>query len=368
MLQQQNAPGLVREFGDALRAELDYGHEAANEKFFRDMFAGEPGFRIPVVIEEHSKNRVLTEERIEGRKVTDVADLPPRQRTLIARRMVRFLLEPAFERGVFYADPHPGNLLIRKDGSLSVIDYGKVGRLTPEARRRVADIFVSIARSDGQRLTDRLIEITAPTQPIDRDMIRGEVDRMLELYVDVSLENLRFGEAINELLQLVRRHGLRLPGTLVLFFKALAMCEGMLETIDPNSSFPDYLKPMIGKLLYQATAGPHLVGRVRESAVDAAELAIELPQRINRVLGEIERGNLRVWTRVEDIEPLMKRLERLVYRSNATILAAACIVGLAVVMLFYHPQGWQGWIGIAFWVALTAVIMDAVRTLWALRK
>jgi predicted unusual protein kinase regulating ubiquinone biosynthesis (AarF/ABC1/UbiB family) len=48
---------------------------------------------------------------------------------------------------------------------------------------------------------------------------------VLELYVDVSLEKLRFGEAIGEVLQLVRRHGLLLPGTLVYFFKALAMCE-----------------------------------------------------------------------------------------------------------------------------------------------
>ena len=77
-------------------------------------------------------------------------------------RIARFVLEPAFEHGMFYADPHPGNLLLEEDGSLSVIDFGKVGRLTPAARRRAADLFIAIARSDGQRLADRLIEITAP--------------------------------------------------------------------------------------------------------------------------------------------------------------------------------------------------------------
>jgi ubiquinone biosynthesis protein len=150
----------------------------------------------------------------------------------------------------------------------------------------------------------------------------------------------------------------------VQFFKALAMCEGMLEAIDPDSSFSDYLQPMIGKLVYQAFAGPQLLGRLRDSAVDAAELSIDLPQRINRVLGEIERGNLRVWTRVEDIEPLIKRLERVVERSNASVLAAACIVGLAVVMLFYRLQGWQAWIGLVFWVAVGTAIIRAVRTFW----
>lgn len=64
----------------------------------------------------------------------------------------------------------------------------------------------------------------------------------------------------------------------------------------------------------------------------------------------------------------MKRLEHVVARSNATILAAACIVGLAVVMLYYHPQGWQRWIGVVFWIAVGVALIDYVRTLLALRK
>jgi len=146
------------------------------------------------------------------------------------------------------------------------------------------------------------------------------------------------------------------------------MCEGILETVDPDSSFSDYLQPMIGKLVYQAFAGPQLLGRLRDSAVDTAELGIELPRRIDRVLGEIERGNLRVWTRIEDIDPLIKRVEHLVARSNATVLAAACIVGIAIVMQFYHPQGWQRWIGVVFWIAVAIAVIDYVRTLLTLRK
>ena len=368
MLTQYDARGLLREFNDALLAELDYGREAANVRFFRNVFANEHGFKIPEVIERYSKNRVLVEERIKGRKISDVADLPKRCREVISRRIARFILEPAFEHGMFYADPHPGNLLLEEDGSLSVIDFGKVGQLTPAARRRAADLFIAIARSDGQGMADHLIEITAPEHPVDRALMSREIDRVLELYVDVSLEKLQFGNAVGEVLQLVRRHGLRLPGTMVMFFKSLAMCEGLLQNIDPDSSFADYLQPMVRKLVRQVVAGSDFLGRLRDSAADAAELSIQLPRRIDRVLGEIEQGNLRVWTRVEDIEPLIKRLEHLVARSNATILAAACIVAVAIVMQFYRPQGWQGWIGAVFWIAVGIVIIDYVRALLALRK
>src|SRR5262249_42907208 len=118
VLEQYDARGVIREFSDVLRAELDYAREAANVRFFRNLFANEQGYKIPNVIEEYTKKRVLTEERVEGRKISDLANLPKRQRAAVSRRIVRLVLEPAFEHGEFYADPHPGNLMIQDDASL----------------------------------------------------------------------------------------------------------------------------------------------------------------------------------------------------------------------------------------------------------
>ncbi|HEV2740307.1 MAG TPA: AarF/UbiB family protein [Candidatus Elarobacter sp.] len=368
-LKQYDAKGVLREFSDSLLAELDYRREAANERFFRTIFSNEPGFSIPDVIGEYSTGRVLTHERVDGRKVSDVEGLSNRRRAAVSQRIARFVLEPAFEHGVFYADPHSGNLMIQEDGSLAVIDFGTVGRLTPEARRRVAGMFLAISRRDAERLTDRVIEVTAPRHPIDRPQLTSDVERLLEQFVDVSFDDVPLGNALGELLHILRRHQLRLPSNLAALIKALVMCEGILQTLDPESSLADYLQPMAGKLVYQGIAGgDNAVERLRDSALDAAQLSIELPRRIDRVLGEIERGNLRVWTRVEDVDVLIKRLEHMVERANATILAAACIVGLAIVLQIYHPQGWQQWIGVVVWIALVAAIAATVRTLLGLRK
>lgn len=55
-------------------------------------------------------------------------------------------------------------------------------------------------------------------------------------------------------------------------------------------------------------------------------------------------------------------------RSNATILAASCIVGVALVMQFYRPSGGQAWIGVALWSALALAALDYTRTLFNLCK
>jgi hypothetical protein len=154
----------------------------------------------------------------------------------------------------------------------------------------------------------------------------------------------------------------------VQFFKALAMAEGLLLKIHPESSFADYLRPMAGKLVLQGFVGRPGADHLRDSTLDLAELASDLPRRIDRILGEIERGNLRVWTRIEDVDTLVKRLERVAAGTNAAILVAACIMGLAMVIPFYRPQGWEAWIGVVFWIAAGAVVAGSIRALWRLRK
>jgi ubiquinone biosynthesis protein len=307
--------------------------------------------------------------RAQGVRAEEAAtQLSKRRRKSAARRISQFVLEPALTEGVFYADPHGGNVLIRDDGVVAVVDFGMIGRLTPEARRRVAEVFIAIDRRDADRLADRIIEIAAPAHPLDRGGIVTEIDRLLERYVGETLENVRFGEAIGELLDLVRRNRMRLPGNYALLFKALIMTEGLLQQLDPETSVSTLLEPLTDKILYGRLSGDQWIDRVRDSAFDAAQLSVDLPRRVDRVLGQIERGNLRVWTRVEELDSTIARFERVVERANATMLAAACIVALAIVMLFYHPQGWQRWVPVIFWIAVGAAIIHVVRTVLALRK
>ena len=363
-----DVPALVREFSDTLRNELDYTKEAGNVRFFARLFESERGFALPSVLDEYSTSRVIVLTRAEGMKPDEVVNLTKRRRSAAARRISRFVIEPALSEGVFHADPHAGNFLIHSDGTVSVVDFGMVGRLTPEARRRIADVFIAIDRRDAERLTDRIVEIAAPSHPIDRAAIVTEIDRMLERYIGENLENVAFGEAIGELLELIRRYRMRLPGNYALFFKALIMTEGLLLALDPDTNLAALVEPLTDKLVYGQLSGDRWFERAKDSAADAAQLGIELPRRVDRVLGQIERGNVRVWTRIEDLDATIERFERIVERANATMLAAACIVALAIVMLFYHPQGWQNWIGVIFWIAVAAAIIHSIRTLLALRK
>ncbi|HET7813655.1 MAG TPA: AarF/UbiB family protein [Candidatus Baltobacteraceae bacterium] len=367
VLKEFDAKRLLDDFSDSLLAELDYTREAANLSVFQDAFKDDDEIVLPEALEQLSTGRVLTLSRIEGVKPRD---LPPLEegRPLLARAMARFLFQPAFECGLFHADPHSGNFLVTRAGTLAAIDFGMCARLAGDARRKLADIFLAIDKRDAQRLADRLIAVAPPARPADRTALTGELDRILERFADAEAGTVDVAAAIEALLEVVREHRLRMPGNFAQLFKAAVMCECLVEQFDPHATLNEYVKPIVKKAYYDRFSREDLPERARESAADAADLAMELPRRVDRVLGELERGNLRVWTRLEDVDALVKRFERTAERTNATLLAAACIVAIAIVMNFYHPQGWERWIGIVFWVAVILAFVHVVRTLLALRK
>jgi predicted unusual protein kinase regulating ubiquinone biosynthesis (AarF/ABC1/UbiB family) len=85
VLEEYNPRGILRDLSDVLLAEMDYDREAADIEFFRKAFAKDNGFKIPAVIEGRSKKRVPTEERVKGRKPSDVSDLPKNVRVPFTR-------------------------------------------------------------------------------------------------------------------------------------------------------------------------------------------------------------------------------------------------------------------------------------------
>jgi ubiquinone biosynthesis protein len=368
-LAEYDVRGMVAEFADLLRSELDYTREARNVEQFRSYFKDDKGFVLPEVIPEYSTSNVLVLTVVPGEKASEAIDLSDKRRDLVAQRIARFVLEPAFMHGVFHADPHPGNISIQPSGVVGVVDFGMVGKLTDETRRYLADLFMALDRHDVQRFTDRLIDVAPPTRPIDRVSLSQELGRLIERYMSASLEHVQLGPAINELLDLIRRHALHLSGAVAMFFKAIAMSEGMIEKIDPQKTIADFIKPISEKISISRLTSDEWMERMKLSAVDAAELSIDLPRRADRVLADIERGNLRVWARVEDLDPMVDRMERMVERVNITLIAAACIVSLAVLLMYYHPQGLYGVIGGIVWAAIVITVLAVLRILWqTLRK
>src|SRR5690606_17209018 len=128
-----NPQAIVSALERTMELELDFKHELGNIRLFRKN-AIERNSRviIPEPLEEYSSTRILTMEYVEGFKINDLDayatfGISPEK---VAMKAMNSFFEQVFVDGFFHADPHPGNVLVDKEGRLVYLDFGMMGKLT----------------------------------------------------------------------------------------------------------------------------------------------------------------------------------------------------------------------------------------------
>lgn len=355
---QYDAVGLIEEFAQTLRAELDYDREAQNAQRFANMFATDRSMRVPRVYRDLSTSRVLTLERMHGLKISDLPALDSAQinRPALARRATGALLKMIFEERFFHADPHPGNFFIEPDGTIALIDFGMVGEVDTRTRDRLGQFLMAVTGRDPDRLVDAFFDLGIGGRGAQRDALRRDLDHLVSRAYDHQLADIRLGPLLGEAQAVARRHRLRLPANLALLLKTLVMAEGLAAQLDPGFQMAEALEPYARELMLRQYSPQTFARALGRAGIEASQLGVELPQRLRRLLGDLERGGVEIGVRPAGLEPMLARLERLANRIVLGIIAAALINGLAVLMSFYHPPGWEQWTLAAFAVGLTLAL------------
>jgi ubiquinone biosynthesis protein len=326
-----NLTGITDEFARTLREELDYTHEGRNAEIFGTNFAGDDTIHIPRVYWNTSTTRVLTLERLSGIKVDDVAGLDAAgiDRPAIMTHAVNAVSQMVFVDGVFHADPHPGNLFIEPDGRIGLIDFGMVGQIDEALRARLADLFLALSRHDADRMASALTELSSSKKSIDQESLRADLVGFIDIYRGKGLGEVEMGALITKLLTVLRRNRLQLQPSIVMLLRMLLMIEGMGVLLDPTFSLGDALRPYATKLALSKFSPAAIAKRLAAAGLEAAELGIELPDKIRKIFDVVDRnGGIEVHLRTSELDPLVVRIEKVGNRLVAGVIAAAFIRGV----------------------------------------
>lgn len=356
--------GLVDEFSQTLRNELDYIREGRNAERFAANFAGDPLIHVPRVFWATTTSRVLTLERVRGVKINDLAGLDAQgtNRRWLANYATNVVLKMVCEHGFFHADPHPGNFFIEQNSAIGLIDFGMVGALDEPTQDRLADLLVAINHQDANRLVDVLLDLGVSGKRIDRASLRRDVERLLATYWDLPLGELKVTALLNDVFAVMRRHHLHLPSNLALLLKTLMMIEGLGVNLDPDFHFTTTLEPYTERLVLRQYSALRWIRGVSRAGLDFARLGAEMPQQLRRIVSAAEDGNFQIGMHPEGFDPIINRLERISNRIVLGVIAAAFINGLAVLVSVYKPPGWErwGWAVFAFgflWALLLGIYL-----------
>jgi predicted unusual protein kinase regulating ubiquinone biosynthesis (AarF/ABC1/UbiB family) len=160
-------PGLTRldpreiaqEISDRIAEELDYRHEASSQQLFADAYRGHPFIAVPEIIPSHSTRRVLTQELAEGLPWDAARGASQRLRDSWGEAIYRFAFGSLRRLRAFNADPHPGNYLFRRDGSVVFLDFGCVKRFDADQVTQMQDLARAAVRQDARALWHASVEL-----------------------------------------------------------------------------------------------------------------------------------------------------------------------------------------------------------------
>ena len=335
-LRALDLPVVVRELANSLHRETDFGREARSIVLIRAALADVPDLWIPDVIEDYSRETVLTMEYSAGERVDVYAKLHPEAMPRVVNTLVKLMLHSIFEEGLFHADPHPGNVFVLPDGRLSLLDFGNTGDLDEAMRESLTLLLEAVVKGDARAATEAYLEMAPANEKVNRVELLVDIKAVLYEIRRTNLADVSIGNAFESLLRAGSRNGVHNPAEFVLLTRAFAILESMIGLLAPGYNHMESFREEISRLTAQHFAPERLKEKTTKLAREMERLIHDAPGDTRRILRRIAEGDL---GRLPGLEALGRRFSRNLERLTGAIAFAALVIGGA--MLLMTPMG--GW-------------------------
>ena len=333
-----NPEGIVEEFSKTIRKEMRFTIEAKNAACFKDKFKNSVHTYIPMVYDSLVTDRVYVMERIDGVRIdrVDLLDAMGLDRLRLSQILAATYFKQIFEEGFFHADPHPGNILVLKDGRIGLIDFGMVGTLSADLMENIADTLLAFIRQDFDGLVDQYEKLGLSTGEVDYERFRRDfradlMDLLSPLYA-LKLGEIDFAELMENMAILATKHGLRVPRELILVDKTLIFLEHLGRKLDPEFTVIDIAKPYALELIKKKYDPIRIAEKARRSAVDAFEFFTSTPKQMRTFLRKMIRGDVTFNIKNLGMDKIIRDFDRSANRLAFSIVLAAIIMGSSIVM------------------------------------
>jgi len=347
---------LLGQFRRSLLDELDYRKEASNLVRLREIVAGRERLVVPAPYDDFTTGRVLTMERVRGRKVTELSplfrlDIDGHE---LARELFDAYLDQILVEGFFHADPHPGNVLLTEDGRLGLIDLGMVARVTPEMRERLIRLLLAVGERRGEEVARIAASMSTPMTDCDQRRFTADVAELVERDAVATVGQLDAGRLVLDLTRVCGAAGLRPPPELSMVGKALLNLDHVARILDPDVA---PLEIVQSRAVDLARGGmtPSLSGMLN-AAMEARDFAEQLPGRVNRAMDALSSGKFELRVDAFDETAFLRGLHRMANRIATGLVLAALIVGAALLSNVKTSARVAGYPAVAFVLFMVAAV------------
>jgi predicted unusual protein kinase regulating ubiquinone biosynthesis (AarF/ABC1/UbiB family) len=335
--------GIYEECRRTLWEEVDYLNEGRNADTFRRNFRDMPQIAVPKVYWRYTSPRLLTLEYLPGIKISDYEALSAAglDRKALARLGAEAYLRQLLKDGFFHADPHPGNIAVKPDGTLIFYDFGMMGRLRPGIKEKLADMLAAVVAKNADQVVALLVELGVLVPTADLAPVRRSVQYLLDHFLDKpfssKLDEISVAAISEDLYELAYEQPFRFPATFTFVLRALTTLEGLGKGLDPEFNFIEVAKPFAEELMNSSHPEREtLLAQVSRQAVEFTSTSLSLPRRLETALSKLEQGELRLRVRSIETERLLRQLNSTGWGTTYAVLFATFFLSATQLFLAGH--------------------------------
>jgi aarF domain-containing kinase len=245
--------GIVSEMYQAMIDECDFTKEAQHIKAFRSFIDSSNIHTVvaPKVYDKASGLRVLTMERFYGCSLTDENANEKSQgdpaTALFEALNVWFASLMNCE--VFHADLHSGNMMLFEDGRVGFIDFGMVGRVSPESWQAMFSLFKGLSDQDYDLVAHSMLAVGMTRKMINEQQLSRDIEQVFLSMNNLNNDDLTSNDGINvspavnavinTLGEVARNHGIRFPRSFTLLLKQFLYFDRYIQILDPDANLFD---------------------------------------------------------------------------------------------------------------------------------
>lgn len=308
-----------REFQRTVYEEIDYVSEATYSKRFKEMFANDPTIYIPYIHDEYTSRRVLILEWIDGIKVNDYVALDAAgvNRLEVSKRIVQAYFYQFFVEGFFHADPHPGNIFVKKgvtaEGGpvIAFIDFGMVGTLTKSMKQALKNLFVSFLARDSRGLVNALVKLGFVGQGANMASVERGMSLMMEQYYGLTLggvRDLEIPDVAKDVEQLLYDQPFQVPAQFAFTGRAIGTLSGVATGLSPEFNFVEVAIPYARKFLGLDSEGAgQTVQDILNQVLTTGRTLLALPNHMEQLISKLETGQIEVKLAGDRSHPRIRR-------------------------------------------------------------
>ncbi len=300
------------QLSDMILDELDFTKEAAHILRITDNLKDHPGVAFPVVVNDYSSHRVLTTEFIDGIKISNTEALAEAgvDRADLARRVVEAYCQMVFEDGFYHADPHPGNIFVKPDGTIVFIDFGAVATLSPAMKSGIPQMLLGVIQQNPERIKKAISQMGFVAYNQDDETVDNLIASMYDRFIEdldlseIQLNDINAKSTMDAKLDMwsdMRRLNIsirdlmstfQVPKDWILLDRTILLILGLCTHLHPEMNPMQILKPY----LERTVLGPDGDWKtfLSDAVKDVAKSAISIPNEMQRLLARANRGELEV--------------------------------------------------------------------------